>query len=97
MVDLNAGSFFRKGGVLTPIGPDRVHVTVGRNIDGSWYVDLNADSGQVRSVMAPRQMAQMCRDTLRLMGYTVDIRLPEERAVENPGSAEMLARFAERV
>jgi hypothetical protein len=88
MGDLNAGSFFRKNGILTPLGPDRVHVTVGKNTDGSWYVDLNGDGGQVRSVMQPRQMAQMCRDTLRLMGYEVNIRLPEDAPIDNPGRLE---------
>jgi hypothetical protein len=95
MPDLNAGSFFRKGGVLTPLGPGRVHTQVGRNLDGSWYIDLNGAGGQIRSVMTPLQMFEMCAGALRHMGYALDFKPPDDKPIVGMGAHE-LAHFAER-
>jgi hypothetical protein len=84
--DLNDPSFFRKGGLLMPLGPDQVHIQVGKNGDGSWYIQLdgkpNRDKpGLMRSHMTPRQMFELCAGTLSAMGYTnLDIKPPDEDA-----------------
>lgn len=80
--DLNEPSFFRKGGLLMPLGPDQVHVQVGKNGDGSWYVQLDGKAGCVRSIMTPRQMFDMCCGTLTHMGYAVELKPPDQTSYE---------------
>lgn len=81
--DLNDPSFFRQGGLLVPFGDDQVHIQIGKNLDGSWYVDLKGKTGHVRSHMTPRQMFRMCHDTLGAMGYTgLNIKPPDMQSYD---------------
>ena len=82
--DLNEPSMFRAGGLLLP-GPDRVHIQVGKNPDGCWYIDLRGPTGimgNIRSVMTPLQMFKMCTETLSHMGYTTQFKPPERDSYE---------------
>ena len=52
---------FKVGGLLIP-GADKVHIQVGKNPDGCWYIDLRGPTGatgNIRSVMTPLQMWQL--------------------------------------
>jgi hypothetical protein len=82
--DLNSPSLFRKGGLLLP-GPDRVHIQVGKNPDGCWYIDLRGPTGptgNIRSVMTPLQMFNLCTQTLGHMGYAVELKPPAADSYE---------------
>jgi hypothetical protein len=79
--DLNSPSFFRRGGLLMPLGPGQVHIQVGKNQDGSWYIDLNGqpvEPGHMRSCLSPRQMFDLCTGTLGHMGYGLELKPPDQ-------------------
>jgi hypothetical protein len=83
-MDLNDPSMFRQGGLLLP-GPDRVHIQVGKNPDGCWYIDLRGPTGptgNIRSVMTPSQMFNLCTQTLAHMGYAVELKPPQPDSYE---------------
>ncbi len=66
-----------------PLGPDQVHIQVGKNQDGSWYIDLNGKSGHVRSCLSPRQMFNLCTGTLGHMGYDgLELKPPDASSYE---------------
>ena len=82
--DLNDPSMFRAGGLLLP-GPDRVHIQVGKNPDGCWYIDLRGPAGptgNIRSVMTPLQMFKMCTEVLGIMGYATAFKPPDKDTYE---------------
>jgi len=89
-MDLNEPSMFRHGGLLLP---DRVHIQVGKNPDGCWYIDLRGPSGptgNIRSVMTPLQMFNLCSQTLGHMGYAIELKPPDQ------GSYELMVDEANR-
>jgi hypothetical protein len=51
---LNETSFFRKDGLLTPLGAPDQRTTVGRNDDGTWFIDIHGPT-HARAVMTPEQ------------------------------------------
>mgnify|MGYP001618740925 CR=1 FL=1 len=83
-MDLNDPSFFKVGGLLIP-GADKVHIQVGKNPDGCWYIDLRGPSGatgNIRSVMTPLQMFKLCTETLSHMGYATQFKPPDKDSYE---------------
>ena len=69
---LDGESLFRKDGLIT--APDQ-RTTVGRNLDGSWYIKIvGKDSAQAN--MTPEQMLNLCLGTLNTMerfGMTIPL------------------------
>lgn len=71
MNKLNEPSFFRKGGLLTPLGGNGQRTTVGRNMDGSYYIEI-AGPTSARAVLTPLQAFQFATGLLEAMGYRLD-------------------------
>jgi hypothetical protein len=66
-------SFFKKGGLLTPLGPGLVHTECGKNPDGSWYISIKGQREQFeqRSIMTPLQAFNLAIGILRVQGYAL--------------------------
>ena len=72
---LNDPSFFRKDGAATPLGGPDQKTTVGRNDDGTWYVDIKGPQS-ARAVLTPQQALSMALgilNTLERYGMTIPL------------------------
>lgn len=72
---LNDSSFFRKEGLATPLGAPDQRTTVGRNDDGTWFIDIKGPQS-ARAVMTPAQMLNLLLGTMHALerwGMTIPV------------------------
>lgn len=70
-IRLNDPSFFRKGGLLTPLAEREQRTTVGRNPDGSFYIDI-AGKHSARAILTPQQTFDLAKGLLRTLGFNIE-------------------------
>ena len=72
---LNDESFFRKDGAATPLGGADQRTTVGRNDDGSWFIDIRGATS-ARANFTPAQFLNMLLGSLHALerwGMTIPV------------------------
>jgi hypothetical protein len=67
--DLNAPSFFRKGGLAVL---NEQHLTIGKNPDGSFYIDISGKNN-ARAIVTPLQAFNMAKGIMRVLGYHLEV------------------------
>lgn len=68
---LNDPSFFRKGGLLTPLAEREQRTTAGRNADGTFYIDISGRHS-ARAILTPGQTFELAKGLLMALGINLE-------------------------